>query len=177
MTDSVLVAYATRYGSTREVAERVGATLRDRGLSVDVRSAKSVSDLSPYTAVVLGAPYFLGKMLKEATAFLERQRSALEAMPVALFALGPVTPDDDLDGVRGQLDKTLAKLGWLKPVATEMFGGKYDPAVLRGLDKLITKPPASPMHGLSAHDYRDWDAIERWATSLRFAAAAEIARA
>ena len=166
MTESVLVTYATRYGSTRDVAERVGTTLRDRGLSVEVRSVDSVSDLTPYGAVVLGAPYFLGKMLKDATRFLERQRSALEAMPVALFALGPVTPDEDLDEVRGQLDKTLAKLGWLRPVATEMFGGKYDPTVLRGLDKLITKPPASPMHGLGAHDYRDWEAIERWATSL-----------
>lgn len=116
-------------------------------------------------------------MLKEATGFLERYRATLEALPVALFALGPVTPGDDLDEVRTQLDKTLAKLGWLKPVATEMFGGKFDPAVLRGLDKLITKPKASPMHGLSAHDYRDWDAIERWATSLCLAAGvAEVGR-
>lgn len=168
MVDSVLVAYATRYGSTREVAERVGATLRDRGSSVDVQPAESVSNLSGYTSVVLGAPYYMGKMLKEATAFLERHRADLETLPVALFALGPATAADDLDEARGQLDKTLAKYGWLKPVTAEMFVGKYDPAVLRILDRLITKPKASPLHGLAAHDDRDWKAIEQWATSLGY---------
>jgi menaquinone-dependent protoporphyrinogen oxidase len=164
--DTVLVTYATRYGSTREVAERVGATLRDSGLSVEVQPVERVSDFSHYTAVVLGTPYYFGKMLKATSAFLERHRGALEALPVALFALGPATAADDLAEARGQVDKTLAELGWLKPVATEMFVGKYDPAVLHGLDKLVTKLKASPMHGLGAHDDRDWDAIEGWARSL-----------
>lgn len=177
MADAVLVAYATRYGSTREVAERVAVTLRERGLIVDVRSAQSVGDLSGYAAVVLGAPYYLGKMLKDATTFLERHRAALERMPVALFALGPITPDDDLDKIRSQLERTLASRGWLQPLATEMFGGRYDPAVLRGLDKLITKPKASPMHALAAQDYRNWDAIDHWAASLRLPALDEVARA
>ncbi len=154
------------YGSTREVAERVGATLRARGASVDIAPAASVTDLRGYSAVVLGAPYYIGKMLKEATAFLERHRAALERMPVALFALGPVRATDDMDEDRKQLDKTLEKMDWLKPVATEMFVGKFDPAALRGLDKLVTKPKASPLHGLGAHDDRDWGAIERWAESL-----------
>lgn len=170
MSSGILVAYATRYGSTREVAERVGATLRAEGLAVDVAPAAGVTDLSGYSAVVLGAPYYINKMLKEATAFLERHRAALETMPVALFALGPVRASDDMAEARKQLDGTLAKLEWLKPVATEMFVGKYDPAVLRGLDKLVTKPKASPLHGLAAHDDRDWDAIESWASSLHLTA-------
>jgi len=171
MADAVLVTYATRYGSTREVAERVAATLREGGAAVDVRPAGSVKDLSGYGTVVLGAPYYIGKMLKEATAFLERHRAALEAMPVAVFALGPARGSDDLEEARGQLDKTLAKYPWLKPTAVEMFVGRYDPAVLRGLDKLVAKPKASPLHGVGAHDDRDWAAIERWAAALRFAGA------
>lgn len=166
MSASILVAYATKYGSTQEVAERVGATLRARGANVDVAPAASVTDLSGYSAVVLGAPYYIGKMLKEATAFLERHRAALEKMPVALFALGPVRATDDMDEDRKQLEKTLEKMEWFKPVATEMFVGKYDPSVLRGLDKLVAKPKASPLHGLGAHDDRDWAAIEGWAESL-----------
>ena len=166
MSSSILVAYATRYGSTREVAERVGAKLRARGADVDVAPAASVTDLSGYSAVVLGAPYYIGKMLKEATAFLERHRAALETMPVALFALGPVRATDDMDEDRKQLDKTLEKMDWLEPVATEMFVGKYDPSVLRGLDKLVAKPKASPLHGLGVQDDRDWDAIEGWAESI-----------
>ncbi|MBN1629076.1 MAG: flavodoxin domain-containing protein [Thermoleophilia bacterium] len=162
----MLVTYATRYGSTREVADRVGATLRADGLTVDVLPVESVRDLSGYSAVILGAPYYFGKMLKTGVAFLERHRGALEALPMALFALGPISADEDLAAARGQMDKTLAELNRLKPVATEMFVGKYDPAVLHGLDKLVTKLKASPLHGVTAHDDRDWQAVDGWARSV-----------
>ncbi|MBN1319933.1 MAG: flavodoxin domain-containing protein, partial [Thermoleophilia bacterium] len=155
-----------RYGSTREVADRVGATLRDGGLTVDVQPVENVRDLSQYAGVVLGTAYYFGKMLKTGAAFLERHRGALENMPVAFFALGPTTAADDLAEARGQMDRTLAELGWLEPVAKEMFVGKYDPAVLHGLDKLVTKLKASPLYGLGAHDDRDWDAIENWAMAV-----------
>ena len=46
MSASVLVAYATRYGSTQEVAEAVAATLRERGLEVDVQPMRKVSGLA-----------------------------------------------------------------------------------------------------------------------------------
>jgi len=173
MSSNILVAYATRYGSTREVAERVGARLQARGASVNVLPAADVTDLGGYSAVVLGAPYYIGKMLKEATAFLERHRAALEQMPVALFALGPLRATDDMDEDRKQLDRTLEKIDWFKPVAMEMFVGKFDPATLRGLDKLVTKPKASPLYGLGAQDDRDWDVIEGWADSLDFGGAGD----
>lgn len=166
MGHRILVAYATRYGSTREVAEAAGAVLRERGIEVEIKPVRDVAALDGYDGVVLAAPFYIGSMLKEATAFLERHRSALEAVPVALLALGPVRASDDMAEARKQLDGVLAKLEWLKPVAAEMFVGKYDPAHLRLLDKLIALPPASPLHGLGAHDDRDWDAIRSWADAL-----------
>ena len=65
-----------------------------------------------------------------------------------------------------ELDGALAKLGWLHPVAAEMFVGKFDPAHLRLADKLLTALPASPLHGIGAHDDRDWSAIRAWAVTL-----------
>jgi menaquinone-dependent protoporphyrinogen IX oxidase len=35
----VLVGYASRFGSTREIAVRIGAGIRSNGSDVDVRSA------------------------------------------------------------------------------------------------------------------------------------------
>lgn len=162
----VLVAYATKYGSTREVAEKIGVTLRESGVDAEVKPAAQVSDLSGYSAVVLGAPYYIGKILKDAREFLDKHRAALEQLPVALFALGPVSSSDDLADASKQLDETLEKLGWLTPRATTMFVGKYDPDHLRGLDKLVPKMKATPLYNVPAHDDRDWEAISAWAESL-----------
>ncbi len=60
----------------------------------------------------------------------------------------------------------MKKYPWLKPVAAELFGGKYDPARLRFPDSLLGALPASPLHNAPASDVRDWDAIRAWATSI-----------
>jgi menaquinone-dependent protoporphyrinogen oxidase len=163
MNGKLLVAYATRYGSTAEVAEAVGTRLRERGFDVGVKPVKQAPSLDGYDAVVFGTPFYLGAMLKEGRAWLESQRAALETRPNAIFAFGPTSAADDLAETAKQLDKTLAELPWLSPVAARMFVGAYDPTKLRFADRLLTKLPASPLHGLAAHDDRDWDAIGEWA--------------
>ncbi len=162
MSSSVLVAYATNYGSTREVAETIAATLREGGLNVDIQPARQVRTLVPYSAVVLGAPLIMFHWHKDALGFLSRHRQALTERPVALYALGPVKePHDEAEwqSSREQLTKELAKFPWFKPVALEILGGKFDPALLRfPLNVFAGKAPAS--------DARDWTAIRTWASNL-----------
>jgi menaquinone-dependent protoporphyrinogen oxidase len=163
MSASILVGYATQYGSTQEVAEAIAAALRDGGLVAEVRPLKEVRSLTEYSAVVMGASLYMYHWHKDALTFLRRQRKALSERPVAVFALGPVhDPHDDAEwqASRTQLDKELAKFPWFKPVALELFGGKFNPASLRfPLNKLAASEPAS--------DIRDWAAIRQWAGSLR----------
>ena len=167
MSGSILVAYATRYGSTQEVAEEVAAALRDAGLGADVAPAGRVRTLEGHGAVVLGAPLYIGRWLKDARRFLARHREALADRPVAVFTLGPTREgDEEWQGVRAQLDNQLAKVPWLAPVSTELFGGKYDPATLRFPDSLLARVPASPLHQMPASDVRDWTAIRAWAKDL-----------
>jgi menaquinone-dependent protoporphyrinogen oxidase len=166
MAASILVVYATRYGSTREVAEAVGTRLRERDLRVEVRRAREVRSLNGFGAVVLGAPLYIGSLLREARKFLDRHRAVLSRMPVAVFALGPISGGTEVDDARSQLQVALAKLPWLTPVTTAVFVGRYDPARLRFPDSLLAALPASPLHGLPAHDGRDWDAIRAWADIL-----------
>ncbi len=162
MSTSVLVGYATRYGSTQEVAEAVAATLRECGLAVDIQPMREVRSLAEYSAVVLGAPLYMFRWHKDALRFLSRHREALTQRPVAVFALGPVhDPYDEKEwqDSRAQLDKELAKFPWFTPVAVEMFGGKFDPAKLRfPINLLAGQEPAS--------DVRDWTAIRAWASNL-----------
>lgn len=151
MSASVLVGYVTRYGSTQEVAEAVAATLRECGLEVDLQPMRQVRTLAGYSAVVLGAPLYMFRWHKEARRFLSRHREALTDRPVAIFALGPFTTGDEKEwqGSREQLDKELAKLPWLIPVALEVFGGKFDPSKLQFPYKLF-------MRQVPASDLRDW---------------------
>jgi menaquinone-dependent protoporphyrinogen oxidase len=162
MSDSVLVAYATRYGSTQEVAEAVAATLRERGLEVAIQPMREVRALAEYSAVVLGAPLYMFRWHKDALQFLSRHREALTERPVAVFALGPFHDEEkEWQEVRAQLDKELAKYPWFTPVAVEIFGGKFDPAKLRFPLNLL---PA--LRQMPASDVRDWAAIRAWASDL-----------
>ncbi len=169
MKTNVLVAHASKYGSTQEVAEAVAATLRDHGFEVDLRHVGKIRQLNGYRAAVLGAPIYFGMWRKDAHSFLERNRQALEALPVALFAMGPIgdsPSQEDWAESRVALQKDLAKHPWLTPVAFEMFGGKFDPARLDLTDRLVTSLPASPLHQIPASDLRDWEAICAWAANL-----------
>ena len=162
MPTSVLVAYATKYGSTQEVAEAVAATLRESGLTVEIKPAREVRTLEGYDAVVLGAALYMYQWHKDARGFLSRHRKALAGLPVAVFALGPThSPHDEKEwrDSRAQLDKELAKHPWLKPVAVEILGGKFDPKKLTfPMNKFAGKEPAS--------DARDWTAIRAWSGSI-----------
>jgi len=157
-TKSILLAYATRFGSTQEVAETVAATLREAGLEVDLQPMQDVKSLECYDAVVLGAAIYNAKWNVVAHQFVSQYQDALAQLPVAIFTLGPLSASDAAKrNSRRQLDMELAKYPWLKPVALEIFAGKYDPS----------KPGMGFFDRfLPARDVRNWDAIRAWANEL-----------
>jgi menaquinone-dependent protoporphyrinogen oxidase len=163
----ILVGYASKYGSTQEVAEAIAATLRENELMVDLKPMREVKSMEEYTAVVLGAPLYMSHWHKEARSFLSKHREALTKRPVAVFALGPLNVEEkEWKEIRAQLDKELAKFPWLTPIAIEIFGGKLDPEKLRFPDNIITSLPASPLHKTPAIDVRNWTVIRAWTSNL-----------
>ena len=92
---SVLVAYATKYGSTREVAEAIAARLRERGVKIDVRAAGDVDSLDGYDAVVFGGALYFFRLRREGRRFLSRHRKALSGVPVAVFGMGPIEDTEE----------------------------------------------------------------------------------
>jgi menaquinone-dependent protoporphyrinogen oxidase len=89
----VLVAYATRHGSTRGIAERIAERLRARGLEAEARTASEVRDASRYEAFVVGGAAYMFHWLGDATKFVERNRATLAARPNWLFSSGPIGTD------------------------------------------------------------------------------------
>lgn len=159
MSNSILVAYATRAGSTREVANAIAVKLRESGSNVDVLPLRAVKTLNGYRSVVIGAPLYMFRWHKDARAFLQRHRPALAERVAAVFALGPFNDaEKDWQEVRAQLDKELSKFPWLTPIARVVFGGRFDPSTLGFPCTLI---PA--LKKMPARDLRDWSAIRDWA--------------
>jgi menaquinone-dependent protoporphyrinogen oxidase len=154
-----LVAYASKHGSTEEVARAIGSFLRDADHHVDVRDVEAVTDVEPYDAVVLGASLYMGRVHAGARTFLRNHHAALEERSLAVFALGPLTLEkEQVAGSRKQLDKALEHLG-VDPQLVTVFGGVVDPKQLH-----------FPLNRMPKTDARDWSAIEAWAgdVALRF---------
>lgn len=156
MPETILVAYGTKHGSTREVAEAVAASLARCGLEVETRAAGQVGDLSPYGGVVVGGAIYMGRWHPDAAGFLERHRHVLATLPVAVFAMGPRTLEaEEVGASRVQLEKSLAKVPEVDPYAIAVFGGVIEPRALR-----------FPFNRLPASDARDWDAIRDWTFAI-----------
>jgi menaquinone-dependent protoporphyrinogen oxidase len=156
MNASILIAYATKNGSTEQVAGKVAARLSSQGLVADVRAAHDVTSLEGYDGVVLGSAIYMGRLHADARDFLQRYPTGGTALPIAVFAMGPRTlADRDLASSRAQLDSGLAKEPAIRPFATAIFGGVFDPAQQH-----------FPFNRLPASDARDWKAIESWADGV-----------
>lgn len=148
----VLVAYATKHGSTREVAQAISATLQEGGAEVEFRRARDVREsIGGRDLVVLGAPLYSGRWHRDAHRFLKRHRKELPAVPVAVFGMGPREPDQEAwQRSRNQLDRALAKRDWFMPAAVVVFGGVDPPKRKDGRRR----------------DLRDWDAVRAWALTV-----------
>jgi menaquinone-dependent protoporphyrinogen oxidase len=160
----VLVAYATRAGSTIGVAEAIAQVFVDSGMAADVVAAKNVKSVGDYQAVVVGSATRMGKVLPEAVAFLRRHASSLEDKPLAYFTVC-LTLKENTPANRQIVDGYLAPLRQiLPPVSTALFAGVLDLGKISPVWRLffrLDKSRASP-----EGDYRDWESIRAWAHEL-----------
>jgi menaquinone-dependent protoporphyrinogen oxidase len=156
---NVLIAYASKYGSTKEIAEHVAMMLRREGLTTEVKEAESVSSLHPYDAVVLGSSLYFDNWLPDASELLESFQDELSEKQVWLFSSGLTAQV----GPRGWLfpEALQPLVGKIKPKAIALFGGKVDAQHLTLDDWLL-----NPSLRVEAGDYRDWNEIEAWARDI-----------
>ncbi len=153
----VLVAYASKLGSTRDIAETIGETIRAEGLEADVLPAGEVEDLGPYGAVVLGSALYSATWLREANRFARDHADALRALPVWLFSSGPLDRSADAGDlpVAPHVAQATNAIGAREH---RTFGGR----LAEGTPGLDPKLLQTHRQG----DFRDWDAIHDWARSI-----------
>jgi menaquinone-dependent protoporphyrinogen oxidase len=168
----VLVAYASRHGSTQGIAERIAEVLRAVGLEAEARPVATVKSVAEYDAFVVGSAAYMFHWLKEATRFVERHRAVLAGKPVWLFSSGPLGTDlvdaEGRDIFEATRPKEFAELdAMLHPRGDHVFFGAWDPAApaVGMAERFVRLMPASKTT-LPAGDFRDWPAIEAWAGEI-----------
>lgn len=170
----ILVAYASRHGATRGIAERIAQTLERGGLEVALRPADEAGTVDDFDAFVIGSAAYNHHWLKEATEFVRRHRSLLASRPVWLFSSGPTgTETVDANGrdlLEASKPEEFDEFADIQPRDRRVFFGAYDPdvepiGVAERLGSFFTRIPAI-REALPAGDFRDWPAIEAWATGI-----------
>jgi menaquinone-dependent protoporphyrinogen oxidase len=157
----ILVAYGSKHGSTREIAERIGAQLREAGHAADVVPADAVLDVTPYGAVVLGSAVYMRRWSHEASRLLKHSAPLLAERETWLFSSGPV----------GEVDAKAEK--WATPKLVEkmtpkigahdhmVFGGRVPPDPSNFVERAMARDTPAELQ-----DIRDWAAIDDWAAGI-----------
>jgi len=177
----VLVAYATRHGSTRGIAERIADQMRARGLEAECRPASEVRDASAYDAFVVGGAAYMFRWLGDATHFVEHNRDVLAVRPTWLFSSGPVGTDVVDEQGRDVLETTIPKefpklRELVHPRGEKVFFGAIDPAAKPiGIAERLTALMPAARDALPKRDFRDWPAIDAWADEIADALGAPAA--
>lgn len=168
----VLVAYASRHGATRGIAERIAETLLVAGLDAEAKPAESIRSVAEYDAVVIGSAAYMFRWMKEATDLANRNRATLKHKPVWLFSSGPVGPDavdaKGRDQKVAAVPKDVEALGRdIHARDHHVFFGAYfrDRKPVGIAERLMSLMPAAK-EGLPQGDFRDWPEIEAWANGI-----------
>ena len=172
----ILVAYASRHGSTKGIAERIADTLGWRGLDVTMRSVGAVDDIERYDAFVIGSAAYMGGWLGEAGSFVRTHRAVLAGHPVWLFSSGP-TGSETVDAkgrdvLTAAVPKEFAEFALaIQPRDERVFYGAYDPSLPptgmaeQLMSRFMRFAPAA-RDALPVGDFRDWPAIDAWADRI-----------
>jgi menaquinone-dependent protoporphyrinogen oxidase len=157
----ILIAYASKSGTTREIAEAIGKTLSDKGTSVCVQPAKSVGSIDEYRAVVIGSGIRMGRWLPEAEDFVRRNQTRLSQVPTAFFTVHLLHLDDG-DVSRAQRETyTQVVRQMLTPTTEVYFSGRLEFARLSIFDRWVSKAMKA-----QEQDLRDWEKIRVWSEEL-----------
>ena len=163
----ILIAYASKYGATREIAERIAQRLQKSGKQAEVKPVGQIADLGKPDCVIVGSALYQGGWLPDATTFVRKNATALSHIPTWLFSVGPLATDVDDEEQPIELTEFRDKIG-LKHHT--VFHGALDHNKLDRNDRITMKAA-----GAADGDFRDWDAIGAWADQIANSLKSELA--
>ena len=153
----ILVAVASTYGATHELAGWVRDGLADAGHSVTVQSVEQVADLAGFDAVVLGSAVYIGRILTQARKFARRLETEFAPKPVWVFASGMKNVTANPLQERYSRPQQPPYFGGQYPI----FGGRVDPGELGPAERAL-----AGFVGTHGQDARDPAMVASWAAQV-----------
>jgi menaquinone-dependent protoporphyrinogen oxidase len=159
---NVMVAVASKHGSTWEIAEAIAGELTARGLEVDLYRLhldEDAPDPAGYGAFVIGSGVYAGRWLAPARTFISDAQAVLASHPVWLFSSGPIgvvprpAPGEAVDA-DGYVRETGAR-------EHRLFGGRLDRSKLGFGERALVRAL-----GVDEGDHRDFAEVTAWADEI-----------
>ncbi|MEO8626029.1 MAG: flavodoxin domain-containing protein [Candidatus Limnocylindrales bacterium] len=158
MAPQILIATASRHGSTFDIADEIARVLSRRGCVVLDKAADETDGVERFDAVVCGSAVYMGRWLPEANAFVTRNADELAQRPVWLFSSGPIgeppQPEGDPQGVAQLIERVGAR-------GHRTFAGRLDRDRLSLAERVIVGMLRAPKG-----DFRDFPQVTAWATEI-----------
>lgn len=166
----ILVVYATKYGATKGIAERIAQSLNDAGQQAAIVSAAKPGPLDGYDAFVIGSAVYMFSWMKDASDFVRKNAALLKTKPVWLFCSGPISTDTEDEKGRDIRETARPKefaefKDLIAPRDEHVFWGVFDHTKLSVGHRLVYNMPAMKKLMIDG-DYRNWYEIDAWARSI-----------
>lgn len=161
MNGKILVAYATRYGSTEEIAKEIAATLKKAGYDAEYKNISDISSVKEYGAVIAGSAIHMGKWLPEARDFIQINKDYLNKVPLFLFSCGITLSNPDEHITRKALFATDEIKQYVTPKKIGLFAGKLEKDLISDSDReliILAKPQCG--------DFRNFRKIINWTKEI-----------
>lgn len=180
----IAIIYASSYGHTAVIANRIGEELQVRGFRVDVLDAREVPKdffLSRYDAVVLGGRVHGAAFPRSLKRFVRDHAGTLNRIPSAFYTVSLSMAGTD-EAAKQEIRRITARFpaqrGW-KPAMTATFAGalhytKYG-FILRYIMKRISAAAGGDTDTSKDYVYTDWDDVRRFAAEVGDRARAYVA--
>jgi len=129
----VLLIYASRYGSTKQIAEYIADSLTNGGMAVNIADVNDSPDLSA-DVILLGSGIYAHKFLPEMEQYIKNNRDALLNTRVGLFGVAMRTDVIHKKGRSFGGELILDKYE-LNPFVKCMLHGRRDFSILTEKDR------------------------------------------
>ena len=172
MNMRVLIAYASHYGATKGIAERIAATLHRQHLAPSVQPVQEAADPAGYDAVIVGSAAYYFHWMKPAQTLCGITRASSPIAPCGSSAA-------DRWAQRRQDDQGRELREFLEPKEIAEFRTIVHPRTTTCSSAPSTRPgsasPTASSTKLPANrddamfpqgDFRNWPEIDAWADTI-----------